>query len=79
MKKISCADLVSQTDSYSVLHSTGPGMLQSLTSGVWQNSTVSLCATLLYSMKQFFWKFSSHSSSCWGSKSVVYVVWHFCE
>ena len=38
---------------------------------VWQNWMGSSKATFLYSMKQLFLKFSSHSSSCWGSKSVV--------
>jgi len=38
-----------------------------LTRGVLQISTVSLKAICSYSMKQFFLKFSSHSSSCWES------------
>ena len=63
--------LVSHMVSYSVLHSTGPGTLQSLTKGVWHICTVSSTVLFLYSIKQSFWKDSSHSSSCVASKSVV--------
>merc|ERR1719516_899957 len=72
----SCSScLVQHSDSYSVLQISGPLTSQSLTRGVLQISTVSLKAICSYSMKQFFLKFSSHSSSCWDSKLVTYVVW----
>merc|ERR1719260_575474 len=59
--------LVQHSDSYSVLQISGPWISQSLTRGVLQISAVSLKAICSYSMKQFFLKFSSQSSSCWDS------------
>merc|ERR1719308_566612 len=59
--------LVQHSDSYSVLQISGPWTSQSLTRGVLQISAVSLKAICSYSMKQFFLKFSSQSSSCWDS------------
>merc|ERR1719391_1878532 len=59
--------LVQHSASYSVLQISGPWTSQSLTRGVLQISAVSLKAICSYSMKQFFLKFSSQSSSCWDS------------
>merc|ERR1712114_94708 len=61
----SCSScLVQHSDSYSVLQISGPSTSQSLTRGFLQTFAVSLIAICSYSMKQFFLKFSSHSSSC---------------
>ena len=51
-----------------------PAMLPSCQ--IWFEVTVSLKAIFSYSMKQFFRKFSSHSSSCWDSYWVTNVWWH---
>merc|ERR1711913_139184 len=59
--------LVQHSDSYSVLQISGPCTSQSFTRGVLQTVAVSLKAICSYSMKQFFLKFSSQSSSCWDS------------
>merc|ERR1711910_264502 len=66
--------LVQHSDSYSVLQISGPWTSQSLTRGVLQISAVSLKAICSYSMKQFFLKFSSQSSSCWDSYSVSSTI-----
>merc|ERR1719239_972359 len=59
--------LVQHSDSYSVLQIPGPCTSQSFTRGVLHTLAVSLKAICSYSMKQFFLKFSSQSSSCWDS------------
>merc|ERR1719348_1756143 len=51
--------LVQHSDSYSVRQISGPWMSQSFTRGVLQTATVSSKAIFSYSMKQFFYKWSS--------------------